>query len=67
MDKLELDLNDLEVDSFETKPEQKEERGTVQGNEPPVTLDLSCVKKYTEDGSYTCEGGYSCPGGVDCP
>lgn len=32
MDKLELDLNDLEVNSFKTAPEQKDKQGTVQGN-----------------------------------
>ena len=32
MDKLELDLNDLKVDSFQANPQQEEEKGTIRGN-----------------------------------
>ena len=50
MDKLNLDLNDLEVDSFQTDPEQEEQQGTVQGN-----LDTStCDDEVTYDGGYSC-------------
>jgi hypothetical protein len=31
MDKLELALDDLEVDSFQANPEQSETQGTIQG------------------------------------
>jgi hypothetical protein len=51
MDKLELDLDDLTVDSFQPNSEQEEKRGTVQGNERGATWQFTC------DGDtcyYTC-------------
>ena len=47
MDKLELDLNDLEVDSFQTSLKQEDEQGTVYGNE---TQDPEICKSKI----YTC-------------
>jgi len=48
MDKLSLDLNDLEVDSFKTSSEEEKGRGTVQGNSIP------------ECGSLVQTCGYNC-------
>lgn len=55
MDKLNLDLNDLEVNSFQANPDQEEAQGTIHGNED------------TEDTLDRCESELICATpGVSC-
>ena len=55
MDKLALNLTDLEVDSFQTNPDQENEQGTVHGyeREAPLTLHVACT-------AVTCEATCTC-------
>lgn len=59
MDKLDLDLDDLEVDSFQATPEQEDEQGTVKGN-----VIGSLAPGCTGDGN-TVEPGPVC-NSLDC-
>lgn len=59
MRKLKLDLDALEIESFETD-ETAEARGTVEGrNPPPVQTEATCGQ-YTCGNEYTCAQWYTC-------
>ena len=57
MDKLSLDLNDLEVDSFKTSSEEEQGRGTVQGNSIPEcgSLVQTCVYNCDDNTLVGCQ------------
>ncbi|HEY0016733.1 MAG TPA: hypothetical protein VGC13_10455 [Longimicrobium sp.] len=52
MRKLKLDVNNLEVTSFDASTNPPAERGTVQGHKTAPAV--------TADGSYTCDGSETC-------
>lgn len=60
MRKLRLDLDDLAVDSFDTRPEPKEGRGTVLAHESGM---VGCVNYATYEYA-SCD--YSACGGTSC-
>lgn len=52
--KMKLDLDGLNVDTFEAEAQGVARRGTVRGNEEiAVTIDLTCF-------DYTCRGYGTC-------
>jgi hypothetical protein len=62
MRKLRLDLDHLEVESFEATPRDGEERGTVQGHAEPYTPTCPSSSPTWGD-NYTCDEAtchYSC-------
>ena len=77
MDNLNLDINDLEVQSFTTSSDDKK-RGTVQGNlcntdycagtadyNCGFDTECPCFRDSAEEGTcnqYTCAGQYPCGG-----
>lgn len=70
--KLSLELDGLRVDSFETSPREKEERGTVLANAAACTCFASCLCRtayyYCGDGYhtiYSCDYSYNQSCGYD--
>lgn len=61
MKKITLDLDDLQVESFETAPESGDGRGTVFGYAPTVFGTCNCTA-----GSLTCDTCTACNGGFTC-
>ena len=50
MNKLSLNLDELRVESFDTTPADRDEKGTVFGEQQPCTCPTAC----------TCPGCYTC-------
>lgn len=60
MKKLNLKLDDLAVESFDTTPAARPDRGTVQGND---VSDTTCYDRHCtcETNGFECETNYNCP------
>ena len=58
MHKLSLNLNELRVESFDTKPADRDDQGTVFGEQGPCTCPTAC----TCPGCYTCDNTCYEPG-----
>lgn len=70
MRKLKLNINELEVASFQTGEEQ-DRGGTVLGHKLPPPSEISCPGMYTCDpqtyaGDYTCDYTCNCTNGDYC-
>lgn len=67
MAKVKLNLDALNVESFETSAELREMKGTVRGNSGPVSLfspEDTCGDSCLDPGS--CAGTCACTGGTGC-
>jgi hypothetical protein len=70
MKKLTLDLDALQVDSFEPSATDRAPRGTVEGRESDQTWEVWCRQpnEFTQTCDYRCQtNDYSCNGTCSNP
>jgi len=66
MSKLRIELDNLDVQSFDTMPDRDRDAGTVFGHASDVG-DPSCAVSYCNDCNATADERVCPPGSNDCP